>query len=147
VKCSVLNEHTIQPCGSSAPSIHYLSYSTYVYKYRTRCNNGISILKFGPCILICIENINVLAHQFTPTCFGASHAPSSRSSVWAYWIVAQCHEREAGWELYIVTVCVMLAIVMIASLCDGYDVACYIPTIILLENRQEYPSLIGIWQE
>jgi hypothetical protein len=35
---------------------------------------------------------HVLAYHFTPTCFGVSEAPSSGSSIWACWIVAQCHE-------------------------------------------------------
>jgi hypothetical protein len=42
-----------------------------------------------------IENTNVLAHCLTPTCFGASEAPSSGSSVRACWIVDQCHEMRA----------------------------------------------------
>jgi hypothetical protein len=33
---------------------------------------------------------DALAHYLTPTCFGATDARSSGSSLWACWIVAQC---------------------------------------------------------
>jgi hypothetical protein len=72
------------------------------------------ILQLGPCILIwwikdqqMHPNTHVLAYHLTPTGFGASEAPPSGSSVWACWIVAQCHESRTGWGLYIVTICVV----------------------------------------